>query len=83
MNSTTEQPNRVAAIDFSPLLAPNAILLTFYIILLLFHMGIAVRFWRFYGYSIGMLCGVLLELLGYAGKVQLAHGRFNKNGYIM
>lgn len=83
MNTTTSQPNGIAAIDFSPLLAPNAIFLSFYSIFLLLHVLIAIRFWRFYGYSIGMVCGILLELIGYCGKVQLSHNRDNKDGYIM
>ncbi|KAG4258106.1 hypothetical protein FPRO03_03061 [Fusarium proliferatum] len=83
MNTTTSQPNGIAAIDFSPLLAPNAIFLSFYSIFFLLHVLIAIRFWRFYGYSIGMVCGILLELIGYCGKVQLSHNRDNKDGYIM
>ncbi|KAF5647348.1 phospholipid-translocating ATPase [Fusarium tjaetaba] len=83
MNTTTPLRNGIAAIDFSPLLAPDAIFLSFYSIFLLLHVLIAIRFWRFYGYSIGMVCGILLELVGYCGKVQLSHNRDNKNGYIM
>ncbi|EGX95823.1 RTA1 domain protein [Cordyceps militaris CM01] len=30
-----------------------------------------------------MVCGLLLEMLGYIAKVQLAHSRTNKNAYIM
>ncbi|KAL5587205.1 hypothetical protein FOVSG1_012341 [Fusarium oxysporum f. sp. vasinfectum] len=83
MNTTTSLPNSIEAMGFSPLLAPNAIFLSFYSILLLLHVLIALRFWRFFGYSIGMVCGILLELVGYCGKVQLSHNRDNKDGYIM
>ncbi|CAI6089140.1 unnamed protein product, partial [Clonostachys chloroleuca] len=39
--------------------------------------------WRFYGYAIGMVGGLLLELVGYVAKVQLSYNQSNKNAYIM
>lgn len=88
MNSTTNNtsqipPNGIGAVSFTPLLAPNALFVTFFIILFIIQIILTARFWRFYGYAIGMLGGLLLELLGYAAKVQLSHNRANKNGYIM
>lgn len=76
-------PNGVGALTFTPDLAPNAVFLTIFIILFLSHLGLAIRYWRYYGYAIGMLGGLLLELLGYAAKVQLSNNRADKNGYIM
>ncbi|PTB79152.1 hypothetical protein M440DRAFT_1436501 [Trichoderma longibrachiatum ATCC 18648] len=88
MNATTNTtsqvpPNGIGALSFTPLLAPNALFITIFTILLLIHVLFAIRFWRFYGYAIGMLGGLLLELLGYVAKVQLSRNRANKNGYIM
>lgn len=85
VTNTTSQvpPNGIGALSFTPLLAPNAIFVTIFTFLLLIHIALAIRFWRFYGYAIGMLGGLLLELLGYVAKVQLSHSRANKNGYIM
>ncbi|EHK48941.1 hypothetical protein TRIATDRAFT_17965, partial [Trichoderma atroviride IMI 206040] len=70
-------------VSFTPLLAPNALFVTFFTILFTIQIILTARFWRFYGYAIGMLGGLLLELLGYVAKVQLSHNRANKNGYIM
>lgn len=83
-NSTSQTPsNGIGAVSFTPLLAPNALFVTLFTILFIIQIILTVRFWRFYGYAIGMLGGLLLELLGYAAKVQLSHNRANKNGYIM
>ncbi|KAL7798329.1 RTA1 domain-containing protein [Trichoderma ceciliae] len=76
-------PNGIGALTFKPLLAPNAVFVTIFTIILLIQLILTVRFWRFYGYAIGMLGGLLLELLGYVAKVQLSYSRANKNAYIM
>ncbi|TFB04926.1 Sphingoid long-chain base transporter RSB1 [Trichoderma ghanense] len=88
MNATTNTtsqvpPNGIGALSFTPLLAPNALFVATFTILLLIHIFLSLRFPKFYGYAIGMLGGLLLELLGYIAKVQLSHSRANKNGYIM
>lgn len=85
MNSTDSNhvaPNGVGAINFVPILAANAIFLTIFCILLFLHCILVLRFWRYYGYAISMIGGLLLELIGYAAKVQLAHNQSNKNAYI-
>lgn len=82
MNATDVSYSGPGRISFTPLLAPNAIFTTIFTILFLIHLLFTTRFWWFYGYAIGMLGGLLLELLGYVAKVQLAH-HGDKNGYIM
>ncbi|KKP00688.1 hypothetical protein THAR02_07202 [Trichoderma harzianum] len=88
MNYTTNgtshiPPNGIGALTFTPMLAPNAIFTTVYTILLILQLVLTVRFWRYYGYAIGMLGGLILELVGYIAKVQLSPNRADKNGYIM
>lgn len=88
MNSTANStshipPNGIGAVSFTPLLAPNALFVTIFIIIFIIQIILTTRFWRFYGYAIGMLGGLLLELLGYVAKVQLSNNRANKNRYIM
>lgn len=75
--------NGVGALPFTPLMVPALIFAIAYGVLLFLQLLVAGRFWRYYGNAIGMLCGLLLELLGYVAKVMLSHDRFNKNGYIM
>ncbi len=75
--------NSIASLSFTPLLAPNAVFLSIFVTLLVVHAILAIFFWRFYGYAIGMLGGLLLELLGYAAKVKLSRNRGSKDAYIM
>lgn len=83
-NSTIHvPPNGDGALPFTPLLAPSAIFTAIFGILLFLHTFLACKFRRYYGYSIGMLCGVLLEFLGYIAKLLLSNNRTDKNGYIM
>lgn len=81
--SETTSPNIVASLFFTPLPVPNVVFLSIFATLLLVHAVLAILFWRFYGYAIGMLGGLLLELLGYVAKVQLSHNRRKKDTYIM
>jgi hypothetical protein len=83
-NSTINKPpNGEGALPFTPLLAPSAIFTTIFGILFALHLFLAYKFRRYYGYAIGMVCGLLLEFLGYIAKVMLSKDRRDKNGYIM
>lgn len=83
-NSTQRiPPNGIGALTFTPVLAANAVFVAIFAILLFVQALLTIKFWRHYGYAIGMLCGLLLEMLGCVAKVQLSHNRHNKNAYIM
>lgn len=82
-NTNPIPPNGIGALSFTPLFGPNVFFAVVFAIILVLQLLLAIRFWRFYGYAIGMLGGLLLELLGYVAKVQLAKNRANKNAYIM
>jgi hypothetical protein len=85
MNSTSLEihPNSEGVLSFTPLYAPNAIFVAIFTILLLVHCILAYVYSKFYGYAIGMIGGLLLELLGCTAKLMLSHNPENKNGYIM
>lgn len=87
MNSTANEthipPNGIGALPFTPLLVPSAVFTSIFAIFFFLHIIFAGFFRKYYGYSIGMVCGLLLEMLGYVAKVQLSHNRMNKNAYIM
>lgn len=82
-NQTNIPPNGIGALPFTPLLAPSAVFASIFAILFFLHLVLAAIFRKYYGYAIGMVCGLLLEMLGYIAKVQLSHSRTNKNAYIM
>lgn len=84
MNVTGNLPQSgIGGLSFTPLFTVNAVAVALFATLLLVQVLLTVRFWRFYGYALGMLGGLLLELLGYVAKVQLSRNRANKNAYIM
>lgn len=84
MNETsTEPPNGIGALTFTPFFAGNVILAVIFAMILSVHMALTVRYWRYYGYAFGMLSGLLLEILGCVAKVKLAHNRADKSSYIM
>ncbi len=72
-----------SGLGFTPIYSASAIFLTGFTLLLVLQLVFAVRFWHFYGYAIGMVCGLLLEMLGYVAKLQLSRNQQNKNAYIM
>ncbi|EPE02425.1 rta1 domain protein [Ophiostoma piceae UAMH 11346] len=83
-NTTTDiPPNGVGELPFTPLLVPAVVFVAVFALLLALQSIVALRFWRYYGNAIGMLSGLLLELLGYVAKTMLARDRHNKNGYIL
>ncbi len=83
MNATVPPSNHIGGLSFVPSYGPNAFFLAVFVILLSAQIVLTYFFWRSYGYAIGMLGGLLLEVLGYAAKVMLSRDRRNKNGYIM
>ncbi len=84
MNTTAPpSPDHIGALSFVPSYAPNAFFLAVFVILLFAQIVLTYFFWRSYGYAIGMLGGLLLEVLGYAAKVMLSRDRGSKDGYIM
>lgn len=84
MNETsTKPPNGIGALTFTPFFAANVVFAIVFSILLLAHVILAARFRHYYGYAIGMLGGLLLEVLGCVAKAKLSHNRADKNSYIM
>ncbi|KAL3952766.1 hypothetical protein ACCO45_012709 [Purpureocillium lilacinum] len=84
MNATgLNSTDHIGALPFTPMYGPNAFFLSIFTILFVVQIVLTYFFWRSYGYAIGMLGGLLLELLGYAAKLMLSQDRRNKNGYIM
>lgn len=75
--------NNDGVISFTPQYAANVVFLTLFVLLFAGHVGLAIRYWRCYGYTIGMICGLLLEFLGYLAKVRLSRNREDQSSYIM
>jgi len=84
MNETTSNsPNGIGAISFTPIFAANVVFAVIFSILLSIQLILTARFWHYYGYAIGMLGGLLLEVLGCVAKAKLSHNRTDKDSYIL
>ncbi|KAI9924203.1 hypothetical protein MW887_007153 [Aspergillus wentii] len=68
-------PMTLANFDYIPNLAGNVFYLALFGILLLSQIGMGL-YWRTWGYLIGMTGGLVLEVVGYIGRVQLHYNPF-------
>jgi len=75
-------PLSCAQLDYLPSLAGNALFATLFALLLAVQVGLGIRF-KAWGFMAGMVCGLILELVGYAGRIMLHGNPFNFNNFIM
>jgi hypothetical protein len=68
-----------AQVHYIPTLAGNIIFLAIFGILLIVHIVQGIRY-RTWGILVGMISGLLLEVIGYIGRVQMHFNPF-KSGY--
>jgi hypothetical protein len=54
---------------YRPSLPANALLIALFVLSLLAYTGQAIVTRRFVGFSISMICGSVLEVLGYGGRI--------------
>lgn len=73
-------PLSVAQVDYIPTLAGNAIFLAAFGVLLLLHTFLGIRY-RTWGVLVGMFGGLLLEVLGYVGRIQMHYNPFRYDAF--
>lgn len=69
-------------IRYIPTLPGNATYLGIFVVLFVAQSYLGIRH-RTWGYLVGMLAGIALELLGYAGRIMLYDNIFNNNNFII
>ncbi|KAL6720042.1 phospholipid-translocating ATPase rsb1 [Lecanora helva] len=69
-------------VEYPPVLGGNAAYLAIFAILLCFQTGIGL-FYRTWGFWIGMVCGLILEIIGYAGRIMLRTSPFDLNTFLL
>jgi hypothetical protein len=75
-------PIQCAEVTYLPTLAGNATYAAIFGILLIAQ--VTLGFWyRTWGFMVGMSCGLLLEVLGYAGRLKLHNNPFDFNNFLM
>lgn len=71
-----------AHFQYIPSLAGNAFFIALFALLLLLQIGLSIRY-RTWGFLVGMIGGLVLEVLGYVGRVQMHFNPFIKNPFLM
>lgn len=71
-----------AQVDYLPTLAGNALYAVAFGLLLIAQLGLGIKC-KTWGFMIGMICGLLLEVVGYAGRIMLHNNPFDFNNFIM
>ena len=69
-------------VQYAPELSGNAAYLAIFCIFLLLQGGIGL-FYRTWGFWIGMVCGLILEVLGYAGRIMIRDNPFDLNIFLL
>ena len=69
-------------LQYDPSLAGNAFFLALFCFLLLMQIFLGL-FYRTWTYSIGLVCGIGLELCGYIGRLQMHYNPFIQTPFFM
>ncbi len=71
-----------AQLTYDPSLAGNVIFAVLFGLLLSLHI-ILGTYYRTWGYTIGMVGGMILELIGYIGRIQMHYNPFIQQPFFM
>ena len=75
-------PVALAEVEYDPSLGGNAFYLAIFAILLLVQVFLGVTY-RTWGFLAGLVGGLVLEVVGYAGRIQLHFNPFHKTPFVM
>ena len=75
-------PLSLANQDYVPTLAGNTLYATIFGILLLVQLVFGIRY-KTWGYLVGMIGGLLLEVLGYIGRIQMHSNPFTQGPFLL
>lgn len=74
-------PLTEAYVYYVPSLPGNAFYLALFAVLLVAQLGVGIRY-RTWGYLAGLVGGLVLEIIGYAGRLQMHYNPFRFNPYL-
>jgi hypothetical protein len=69
-------------VEYLPTLPGNAVYAAAFGLLLLAQIGLGIKY-QTWGFMVGMICGLVLEVVGYAGRIMLHGNPFDFNKFIM
>lgn len=71
-----------AQVEYQPNLGGNAFFISVFGLAILFQILFGVWF-RTWGFMVGLFCGLVLEIVGYAARVQMHFNPFTKGPFVM
>lgn len=75
-------PLSCAQVRYLPTLAGNAVYAAAFGLLLILQLVLGVKY-KTWGFMVGMVCGLMLEVVGYSGRIVLHDNPFDFNNFIM
>lgn len=75
-------PLAYASVDYVPNLAGNALYLALFSLFLVIQVFLGIRY-RTWGYMVGLVGGLVLEIIGYVARVQMHYNPFLSNPFLM
>jgi hypothetical protein len=71
-----------AQVQYLPTLGGNLAYIALLAVILVAQVFLGVLY-RTWGFLVGMVCGLILEIIGYAGRVMIHHNPFDFNSYLL
>ena len=71
-----------ATVTYFPSLGGNAFFLAIFALLLVVHFGLGI-YYRTWGYMVGLCGGLVLEVIGYAARIQMHYNPWLSNPFLM
>ncbi|TEA15886.1 Sphingoid long-chain base transporter RSB1 [Colletotrichum sidae] len=82
-NCTVETcPLSCAQVEYLPTLPGNAVYAAAFGLLLIAQIILGIRY-KTWGFMVGMICGLVLEVVGYVGRIMLHSNPFDFNNFII
>ncbi|RAL58755.1 hypothetical protein DID88_009170 [Monilinia fructigena] len=72
----------LASFEYLPTVAGNTIYAVVFGILLFAQLGLGIKF-KTWGYMVAMIFGLILEIVGYIGRILLHYSPFDNNDFLM
>ncbi len=69
-------------VTYVPSLAGNALFLAIFSIFLFIHLFLAFRY-RTLGFGISFFAGIVLEIIGYVGRIQMHFNPFSRDAFLI
>jgi len=71
-----------AQVEYQPSLGGNAFYISIFSLAIVFQVFFGIRY-RTWGFLVGLFCGLVLEIVGYAARAQMHFNPFTKGPFVM